>query len=162
MNRGQFLKDLGLSTRALMAFYCFSSVTACSSKEESPGPGPGPGPGDPGSNPGITGSTSGSNINFTVDLTHQQYSKLKTAGEYVYVANIIIANAAGAMVALSKICTHEGATIQFRTAENDFLCPNHGSQFNLNGSVKLSPASNALQVFQTELTNNGNSLVVKS
>ncbi len=163
MNRGQFLKDLGLSTKALMAFYCFSVVTACGSKEDSPDPGGSNGTGTGnGGNTGITGTTSGSSINFTVDLTHQQFSKLKTPGEYVYVANIIIANAKGALVALSKICTHEGATIQFRGAENDFLCTNHGSQFNLDGSVKLSPAASSLQVFKTELSGNGNSLTVKS
>ena len=66
----------------------------------------------------------------------------------------------GTLVALSKICTHEGATIEFRAGQNDFLCSNHGSQFNLDGSVKLSPAESALQVFKTELS--GNSLTVKS
>lgn len=163
MNRGQFLKDLGLSTKALMAFYCLGAVSACSSKEESPGPGGTGGNGNgTGGNTGITGTTSGSNINFTVDLTHQQYSKLKSQGEFVYVANIIIANARGTIVALSKICTHEGATIEFRAGQNDFLCNNHGSQYNLDGSVKLSPAENALQVFKTELSGDGNSLTVKS
>lgn len=161
MNRGQFLKDLGLSTQALMAFYCLGAVSACSSKEESPTPDPGGNNGS-GNTPGVTGTLTGSNINFTVDLTHQQYAKLKNQGEFAYVANIIIANAKGTMVALSKVCTHEGATIQFRANENDFLCTNHGSQFNLDGSVKLSPAENSLQVFKTELSGNGNSLTVKS
>lgn len=168
MNRGQFLKDLGLSTKALMAFYCLGAVSACGSKKEDPDPGGngnggnGNGGNGTGGNTGITGTTSGSNINFTVDLTHQQYSKLKNQGEFVYVANIIIANARGTIVALSKICTHEGATIEFRAGQNDFLCNNHGSQFNLDGTVKLSPAESALQVFKTELSNDGNSLTVKA
>ena len=162
MNRGEFLKNLGLSSKALMAVYCLGAVTACGGSEDDPNPvNPDPGTNNPGTGTaGLTGTTSGTSIDFTVDLTHANYAKLKTQGEFLYVANIIIANAKGTMVALSKVCTHEGSTVQYRSAENDFLCPNHLSEFALDGSVEKSPAPSALKAFKTELTNSGNSLKV--
>jgi cytochrome b6-f complex iron-sulfur subunit len=77
MKRGQFLKSLGLSTSTLMAFYCLgTTMTACGSKDDDPDPvDPNPGGGT-----GVTGTTTGSAINFTVDLTKN--TSLKTAGEY--------------------------------------------------------------------------------
>ncbi len=157
MNRGQFLNNLGLSTKALMAFYCLGAVSACGGSDSDPDP---VDPGTGGSSNGITGTTSGSGISFSVDLTHASYTKLKSQGEYVYVANIIIANAKGTIVALSKVCTHEGATVQYRANENDLLCPSHLSEFSIDGSVKKSPASSALTVYKTELADNGNTLKV--
>ncbi len=161
LSRGQFLRQLGLSTGALMAFYCMGTgLTACSSSDDGdPNPNPGPGPG-PGTSTAIKGTTSGANIDFTIDLTHADFSKLKTNGEFGYVSNIIVVNAGGTYVALSKLCTHEGSTIAYRSATNDFKCPNHGSEFNLDGSVKLSPATNSLTVYKTEIQNSGNTLRV--
>jgi cytochrome b6-f complex iron-sulfur subunit len=162
LSRGQFLRQLGLSSGALMAFYCMGTgLTACSGSDSDPTPDPGPGPGtNPGTSSAIKGTTSGANIDFTIDLTNAEYSKLKTTGEFNYVANIIIVNTGGTYVALSKVCTHEGSTIAYRSATNDFKCPNHGSEFNLDGSVKLSPASKSLTVYKTEIQNSGNTLRV--
>lgn len=162
LSRGQFLRKLGLSSGALMAFYCLGTgLTACSG---SGGDDPTPtGPGGGGTTSGaIKGTTSGAGIDFTIDLTHADYTKLKTAGEYAYVANIIIANTGSSYVALSRLCTHEGSTILYRSGSNDFRCPNHGSEFNLDGSVKLSPATQSLAVFKTEVQNSGNTLRVSA
>ncbi|RYU94090.1 QcrA and Rieske domain-containing protein [Emticicia agri] len=163
LSRGQFLRQLGLSSGALMAFYCMGTgLTACSSEgDPTPDPGPGPGPG-PGTSTAIKGTTSGANIDFTIDLTHADFSKLKTANEFSYVANIIVVNTGGTYAALSKLCTHEGSTIAFRSANNDLKCPNHGSEFNLDGSVKLSPATQSLTVYKTEIQNSGNTLRVSA
>ena len=93
-------------------------------------------------------------------MTHADFKKLKTDGEFVYVADIIIANAKGTFVALSKVCTHQGTTIDFRSATGDFKCPNHGSEFRTDGTVKKDPATTALKVYKTESTNSGNSLKI--
>lgn len=164
LNRGQFLRQLGLSTGALMAFYCMgTSLTACSSSGDDTDPTPNPGGNNGNTNSAaIKGTTSGANIDFTIDLTHADFSKLKTAGQFDYVANIIIVNTGGTYVALSKICTHQGSTISYRSANNDLRCPNHGSEFNLDGSVKLSPATDALAVYKTEIQNSGNTLRVSA
>lgn len=170
LNRGQFLKQLGLSSAALMSFYCLGTVlTSCSKDDSEPAPTPtkgttGGGTNSEGTNSvssGVTGSTSGT-IDFTIDLTNANFSKLKTQGEFTYVDGIIIANAKGVFVALSKACTHQSTTINFRSGTNDFFCPTHGSQFKIDGTVQAGPAAQSLTVFKTELLNNNNSLKIKA
>jgi cytochrome b6-f complex iron-sulfur subunit len=158
LSRGQFLKQLGLSSAALMSFYCLGTgLTSCSKDEADPTPTTTTGGGATSS--GVTGTTSGA-INFTIDLTNANFAKLKTVGEFTYVADIIIVNAKGTFVALSKACTHQGTTINYRSGTNDFLCPNHGSQFKTDGTVSKDPATKALTVYKTELLNSGNSLKI--
>lgn len=160
LKRGEFLRSLGLSTSALMAFYCMGTLTACSSGDDDPQPG-GNNNGGTNGTVGLTGNTTGSNINFTLDLTSSNYSKLKTEGQYVIAGDVMVALASGnRYVALSRRCTHEGANVQYRLAQNDVFCNNHGSVFNLDGTVKQSPASLPLKVYKTELSQNGNSLRV--
>lgn len=150
LSRGQFLKQLGLSSGALMAFYCLGTVTACTSSDEDPAP----------SGTTNTGNTS-SKVDFTLDLTTNDFSKLKTEGNYVYKDKIIVANIkGGSFVALSKACTHEGTDVQYRLSQNDFFCPNHGSEFSTSGAVEKSPASKALTLYKTELDATGNKLRV--
>jgi cytochrome b6-f complex iron-sulfur subunit len=161
LNRGQFLKQLGLSSAALMSFYCLgTSLTACTGKSDDPTPTTtgGTTPITGSTDSGITGSTKGSSIDFTIDLTNTNFKKLKTVGEYTYLEDIIIANANGSFVALSKTCTHQGTTIDFRSNSNDFKCPNHGAEFKIDGSVQKDPATKALKVYKTEVSTNGNSL----
>lgn len=163
LNRGQFLKQLGLSSAALMSFYCLGTgLTSCSKNDSEPAPIIGnTGGGTNGVPSGVTGSTSGT-IDFTIDLTNANFSKLKTQGEFAYVDEIIIANAKGVFVALSKACTHQSTTINFRSGTNDFFCPTHGSQFKIDGTVQAGPAAQSLTVFKTELLNNNNSLKIKA
>ncbi|GAB3176920.1 QcrA and Rieske domain-containing protein [Telluribacter humicola] len=159
LKRGEFLRSLGLSTSALMAFYCMGTLTACSSGEDDPQPTGNNNNGGTGSTSGLTGNATGSNINFTLDLTSSNYSKLKTEGEYVLAGDVMVALASGnKYVALSKRCTHEGANVQYRLSQNDVFCNNHGSVFNLDGTVKQSPAPSPLKAYKTELSQNGNSL----
>jgi cytochrome b6-f complex iron-sulfur subunit len=169
LNRGQFLKQLGLSSAALMSFYCLGTVlTSCSKDSITPTPTPttstgGSTAGTTGSAAtGITGITKGNSIDFTIDFTNANFKSLKTEGSFTYVDDIIIANAKGTFVALSKICTHQGTTIDYRSGTNDFICSSHGSQFKTDGSIQKDPASKALTVFKTELLNNNNSLKIKS
>jgi cytochrome b6-f complex iron-sulfur subunit len=162
LKRGEFLRSLGLSTSALMAFYCMGTLTACSTGNE-PGPGTSPGVSNavPGGAAGLTGNTTGSKIDFTIDLTSSGYSGLKTEGKFTIVGDVLVALAAGGRyVALSKSCTHEGAPVVYRQAQNDVYCDRHGSVFNLDGTVKASPATTPLKVYGTQLAQNGNSLRV--
>jgi cytochrome b6-f complex iron-sulfur subunit len=147
LSRGQFLKQLGLSSGALMAFYCLGTVTACTKDDE-------PAASGTTTNPNTTGTnTTTTKVDFTLDLTTNDYKKLKTEGEFVYKDDIIIANVKGGkFVALSKACTHAGTTVQYRAKEDDFWCSNHGSEFGHDGKVEKSPATTGLKVFKTELT----------
>ena len=159
MKRGEFLRSLGLSTSTLMAFYCLgTTMTACGSSDDDPEPNPGGGSGT-----GVTGTTTGNAINFTIDLTNASNSKIKTAGGYAWYGDVIVAlTSANAYVALEKKCTHQGSTIDFRAAQNDFLCPSHGSQFSTTGAVEEGPATAALKAFKTSLSADGNTLTISA
>jgi len=163
ISRGQFVRELGLSSAALMALYCMgTTMTACSNSTPDPTPTT---PSNPGSTiTGLTGNADKSKgkIDFTLDLTSDNYKKLKTEGQFVLIGDVIVANAKGSkLVALSKACTHQGTAVEYRLDKDDFFCPNHGSLFNTNGTVKLSPAPSPLTTYNTQLSANGNSLVVK-
>ncbi|MEI7582632.1 Rieske (2Fe-2S) protein [Runella sp.] len=159
MKRGQFLRELGLSSSALLAFYCIgTTMTACSTGSSDPTPT------TTGTTSGITGNadTAKGAISFTLDLTNSKYLTLKTAGNFVIVDSIIVANAKGTLVALSKACTHEGTALSYRSAQNDFHCSNHGSEFSTTGAVEVGPATKALAVYQAQLSSDGNTLTVKA
>ncbi|MCA0233927.1 MAG: Rieske (2Fe-2S) protein [Bacteroidetes bacterium] len=167
MKRGQFLRNLGLSSSALMAFYCMgTTMTACSSGSVDPDTS-GTGSNTGGTNTGTTGLTGNADlskgaISFTLDLTASTYSTLKTEGKFVIVGSVIVANAKGTIVALAKTCTHEGTTIDYRPAQNDFYCSNHGSEFSTTGAVEVGPATRALTVYKAQLSANGNTLTVSA
>lgn len=50
--------------------------------------------------------------------------------------------------ALSAACTHEGNVVSNFTG-SQFVCPVHGSQFNLSGTVARGPATRALATYPT-------------
>ncbi len=154
-NRAEFLRSLGLSTGALMALYCMGTLTSCS-KGADPAPvTPTPTP-TPGTSTGLTGNTDKAKgaIDFTLDLSNANYSRLKTEGEFVQVNDFVVANAKGTMVALSNVCTHQGGQLQFRKATNDFECNLHQGQYNLDGTVKKDPPTKAVVAYKTALTGN--------
>jgi cytochrome b6-f complex iron-sulfur subunit len=157
VSRGEFLRSLGMSTSALMAFYCMgTTLTSCSSKEDDPTP-------DPGDTLPVTGTTTGSNINFNIDLTAYKEKNLKTEGEFAVIGDVIvIALSNKRYVALSKRCTHEGTTVGYRKAQNDIQCPNHLSVFKLDGAVQQGPAASPLTVYTATLSSDGNTLTVKA
>lgn len=161
MKRGEFLRSLGLSTSTLMAFYCLgTTMTACGSKDDDPTPDPDP---NPGSGSGISGTTTGSAINFTVDMTNSNNTKLKTAGGSIIAGDVLVAmTTTGSYVALSRKCTHEGNPVAYRSQSNDFFCQTHGSQFTIAGAVKEGPATLPLQTYTVTVSADGNTLTVKA
>jgi len=163
MKRAEFLRSLSLGTSTLMAVYCLGSLTSCSTGEMDPISSTPPTPTTPGASTGVTGNaaTSTGAINFTVDLTNATYSKLKTAGSFSIIGDLIVAySTARTYVALSKACTHEGTTVQYRSGENDIYCANHGSEFGLTGAVDKGPAVAALRAYKAVISADGNTLTV--
>jgi len=56
--------------------------------------------------------------------------------------------------ALSGICTHQNCVVsEFDGSNNVFICPCHGSQFDLNGNVKQGPATTKLSNYSTRVEN---------
>jgi cytochrome b6-f complex iron-sulfur subunit len=100
-----------------------------------------------------SGNTTGSAIDFTLDLTQTANASLVNNGGSVLISHIIIAKtASGVYVALSSTCTHQGGTVGYDSAANRFHCPNHGANFATDGSVLNGPAQTPLKKFNTQLT----------
>jgi cytochrome b6-f complex iron-sulfur subunit len=55
--------------------------------------------------------------------------------------------------ALSLVCTHLGCTV--KSQPDGFVCPCHGSRFDLQGKVKRGPASKPLSSLRVESTPDG-------
>jgi cytochrome b6-f complex iron-sulfur subunit len=100
------------------------------------------------------GGNGNGNNEIVLDLDTPAYSGLKTAGGYAYKDNIIVAHTASDQyVALSKVCTHKGCTIEF-DGTSEFPCPCHGSVFSSSGAVVTGPASSPVKKYTTLLTDN--------
>jgi menaquinol-cytochrome c reductase iron-sulfur subunit len=59
----------------------------------------------------------------------------------------------GKVVAYSPICTHLGCAYHWDAGKNDFVCPCHGSEFALDGTVLSGPAPRPLDRFETKVEN---------
>ena len=138
MERKEILSIIGVGAAAVACGYCFGGC-------------------NPNTGGGITAPT---NVDFTLDLTNPAYAGLKSVGNYVYNAGVIVAHAQGGYVAVSLACPHQGATVVFDASTNSFFCPAHGSRFSLSGAVITGPAGSPLGSYKTTLT--GTSLRVFS
>jgi cytochrome b6-f complex iron-sulfur subunit len=133
MDRRDFLASLGIGV-AVVA--CANCLQGCS---------PVNGPNDVPAAP--------TNVNMSLDLTTPVNSALNTNGGYVYNGGLIIARTSGgSFIALSQACTHQGGTVQYRSGNNTFYCPVHGSVFAADGSVINGPASRPLAKYATSLS----------
>ncbi|MEI7830813.1 MAG: Rieske (2Fe-2S) protein [Prolixibacteraceae bacterium] len=137
MKRNEFFSTLGISAGMI---YLAPVLASCSkSSIDSVVP---------------AGGGTSSAVDFTLDLTTPAYSALNTNGGSIVKDNIIIAKtSAGAFVAVTSICSHQQYNpISFESAASRFHCPNHGSNFGLDGAVINGPATSALKKYNTTLT----------
>ncbi len=67
---------------------------------------------------------------------------------------IIARTLAGAFIAVSASCTHQGTNVYYYSNGNKFVCPNHGAQFSNTGNVTQGPANSNLKQYKTALTGN--------
>lgn len=59
----------------------------------------------------------------------------------------------GSFLALSKICTHLGCSLHWDEGKSSFICPCHGSSFDLAGEVLTPPATRALESYPLRIEN---------
>ena len=59
----------------------------------------------------------------------------------------------GSFLALSKSCTHLGCSVPWDGEKNKFICPCHGSTFDLQGNVLTAPALRPLDYFPVFIEN---------
>src|SRR5579862_4881466 len=65
----------------------------------------------------------------------------------------VVKMADGKVVAYSPICTHLGCAYHWDAGKSDFVCPCHGSEFALDGTVLSGPAPRPLDRFETKVEN---------
>ncbi|NJL00001.1 MAG: cytochrome b6-f complex iron-sulfur subunit [Spirulinaceae cyanobacterium SM2_1_0] len=56
---------------------------------------------------------------------------------------------------LNAICTHLGCVVPWNNAENKFMCPCHGSQYDAQGKVVRGPAPRSLALAHANVTEAG-------
>ena len=111
--------------------------------------------------PTVSGNASGGNVILTIDST-SLLSKTGTAALVNYTGGSLLVDhpSANTFNALSSICTHQSCQITgFDTGKEQFICPCHGSMFDINGNVTQGPAGRPLTKYQSQL--NGTQLTVK-
>lgn len=59
----------------------------------------------------------------------------------------------GSFLALSRACTHLGCAVPWDEKEKKFICPCHGSMFDLTGTVLSPPAIRPLDYFPVRIEN---------
>ena len=59
----------------------------------------------------------------------------------------------GSLLALSRTCTHLGCSVPWDKEKNKFICPCHGSTFNLTGEVLTAPAPRPLDIYPVRIEN---------
>ena len=97
--------------------------------------------------------------NLSIDLG----SNLLTVGSSIVQGGVIVVrlaagNASSSFTAVQLACTHEGTSINWNAAKNNFVCPNHGSTFSSNGAVTLGPAATNLKVYNISI--NGSTMTI--
>lgn len=135
MDRKQFLALVGTSIAAITISNCLEGCKKESNNPQQP------------------------TVDFTLDLTTSANNGLNTNGGYVYNQGVIVARTmSGNYIAVAQACTHAGATVAYRSAQNNFYCNAHGSVFSSSGNVTNGPASFPLKHYTCTL--NGTSLRV--
>ncbi len=59
----------------------------------------------------------------------------------------------GSLLALSRTCTHLGCSVPWDEEKRQFVCPCHGSTFNLIGEVLTAPAPRPLDTYPVRIEN---------
>jgi cytochrome b6-f complex iron-sulfur subunit len=133
MDRKDFLSQVGVGAAAFLAPICLGGIAGCgkSSNDSTP--------------------SAPSNVDFTLDVSS---GALASNGGFLVSQGILVARTnAGAFLAVSAACTHEGTSVTYNAANNNFVCPNHGAKFSSTGMVTLGPATTNLKSYNTSLTN---------
>lgn len=67
-----------------------------------------------------------------------------------------------AILALYRVCTHLGCLYNWQASEDKFICPCHGSQFQLDGTYILGPAPRSADRFVVRLLDEAGTVVAET
>ncbi len=98
------------------------------------------------------GASAAVSANFTLDLA----TNLLSIGSSIVQGGVIVVrlaagNVVSSFTAVQVNCTHEGTSINYNAAGQNFVCPNHGSTFTTSGVVTLGPASASLKKYDISI-----------
>lgn len=126
MDRLEFIKQLGMGT-LLTCAGC--SVISCASNEPEPV------------------------VDFTIDLKDPKLAALDTVGSTLSKNGVLIVHyQTDQFLAFNQACPHAGTAVKYQKTTTNFLCPNHQSEFDIDGNVTKGPATAGLRKYNTELT----------
>lgn len=103
-----------------------------------------------------------------VVVTIDDKSPLNKVGGYDIVSSsagkiIIVRTGDATFAAYSARCTHKGVTVKYDAAKKAFVCPSHGSMFDVaNGNVTHGPADDPLASYKATGTATSVSIKVGS
>lgn len=140
MDRKDFLKAMGLSAASIAVVNC---IGCAKGKTDEPA------------------SIAPTNVDFSIDLSTNAYSSLKTNGAYIYKDGIIVARTTnGDYLAVSQYCPHQNYTVVYFGNLKQFYCQNHGASFSEAGVSAGKETNSPLKKYNTQL--NGNILRIYS
>ncbi len=90
-------------------------------------------------------------VNLNNELTSVGSSKVQNN---IVVVRKASGNEAAAFVALSNVCTHQSCTVAYQSSSSEFVCPCHGSKYDVNGAVVQGPAPSPLPKYTVSITDN--------
>ena len=140
MERKQFLKSLGAGAAFALTFPCLHGCSSDGGEELIDGD--------------IVEEPTG--IDFRIDLTTEEASKLSENGGFILKNLVVIAkNANGEFVAVSQICAHQGYDqVRYNMEQENFYCNVHGAKYSQRGLPVNTVTNNSLKVYNVELTAN--------
>lgn len=154
----QIVAELGVSRRNLICGLVVAGVSgplvaACGGSDAATGTPTGTGTTPAG---GATASAGGSTGAAAGAI---KTSEIPVGGGKIFASEgyIVTQPTAGEFKAFSAACTHQGTQLN-SIADGTMTCPNHGSQFSLEGAVEQGPATQPL--LEKTVTVTGNTLTV--
>lgn len=83
-------------------------------------------------------------LGLTISLASRDGWRLRTREQTVYVVRVADGDDAASFKAMSPVCSHAGCEVEYHDADNKFLCPCHGAEFDVQGAVTKGPAPRGL------------------
>jgi cytochrome b6-f complex iron-sulfur subunit len=71
---------------------------------------------------------------------------------------VIVVNKAGALTAVSAVCTHLGCLVHWDNGVGQFLCPCHGAKYKLTGEIISGPQPKPLKLYKAKI--DGDTIVI--
>lgn len=103
--------------------------------------------------PTVNGTQIGGGVTLAVDASSPLSAVGSAALMQTSIGDFLVAHTAqNAFVALTAVCTHQTCTIT-GFASQTYVCPCHGSTFDVNGRVLGGPAPAPLRQYPTQFAN---------